>query len=96
VPELNPDVAQLLAILRQADDAVREELTVRQAQDTDKEALLRLLEAVRSFADQAQSLFIMMRDNGADQAPTMEVKDLASSFWATEDHIEALLWLDGT
>jgi hypothetical protein len=94
VPELDHGAAQLLAILRQAHGAVQEELRVRQAQDLDREALLRLLDAVRSFADQAQSLFIMMTDSGADEAATMEVKDLATSFWAAEDRIEAVLGLD--
>lgn len=45
------------------------------------------------FADQAESLFIMMTDSGSEDALTMEVNELATSFWATEDRIEAKLGL---
>ncbi len=73
---------------------MREELTVGLAQALDNEALVRLLTAVRSFADQAESLSIIMIDRGSDEASRMEVNELAASFWATEDRIEMALGLD--
>jgi hypothetical protein len=93
MPELEPDVQELIAILRQARDAVRNEFELRQAQDVNNEAFQRLLTGVRSFADQAEALFIMMTDSGSDEASTMEVNELAAAFWATEDRIEAKLGL---
>ena len=93
MPELEADFQELIAILRQARDAVREELELRRAQASDDQALLRLLTSVRSFADQAESLFIMMTDSGTDEASTLEVNDLAAAFWATEDLIELALGL---
>ena len=94
MPKLNADFQELIAILRQARDAVRDELELRQTHDPDNEALLRLLTSVRSFADQAQSLFMMMTGSGADEVLTQEVSDLTESFWATEDLIELALGLD--
>ena len=96
MPELEAGFQELTAILREARDAVRKELELRQAQDVDNEALLRLLTAVRSFADQAESLFIMMTDRDAEKALRVEVSDLAKSFWATEELIEMDLGLDQT
>ncbi|CAA9393643.1 MAG: hypothetical protein AVDCRST_MAG15-584 [uncultured Rubellimicrobium sp.] len=93
MPELDADLQELIAILRQARDAVRDELELRQADDPNNEALLRLLTSVRSFADQAMSLFMMMADIGSDEASTREVGDLAESFSATEDLIELALGL---
>ena len=91
--ELGADFQDLIAILRQAQDAVRDELELHQAQEMDSKALLRLLTSVRSFADQAMSLFMMMTDIGSDEASTREVGDLAESFSATEDLIEMALGL---
>ena len=93
MPELEADFQELIAILRQARDAVRQKFELRETQDPDNGALLRLLTSVRSFADQAQSLFIVMADSGADEASTMEVSDLTAAFWATEDLIELALGL---
>ena len=94
MPELEAGFQELTAILRQARDAVRDELELRRTQETDNEALLRLLTSVRSFADQAMSLFMMMADIGSDEASTREVGDLAESFSATEDLIKLALGLD--
>ena len=93
MPEIEADFREMIAILRQARDAVRDELELRRTHDLDNEALLRLLTSVRSFADQAQSLFMMMTDSDSDEASTLEVSDLAESFWATEDLIELALGL---
>ena len=94
MPELDANFQELIAILRQARDAVRDELELRRAQEVDNEALQRLLTSVRSFADQAESLFIMMTDKDAEKGLRVEVSDLAKSFWATEDLIELALGLD--
>lgn len=93
IPELEADLQELIAILRQARDALQDELELRRAQDPDNEASLRLLTCVRSFADQAEPFFIMMTNSGSDEASTMEVNDLAAAFWATEDLIELALGL---
>ncbi len=45
------------------------------------------------FADRAEPLFIMMADSISDEASTVEMNELAASFWATEDRIEAKLEL---
>jgi hypothetical protein len=50
--EREASFAELIEVLRQAQDAVHRELELRQAQEFDREALLRLLTYVRSFADQ--------------------------------------------
>jgi hypothetical protein len=94
MPKLEAGFQELIAILRQARDAVRDELELRQAQEMDSEALVRLLTSARSFADQAQSLFIMMTDSGSDEASTTAVSEFAESFWATEDLIELALGID--
>lgn len=73
---------------------MREELDLRQAQDSDIKAFQRLLAAMRSFADQAESLFVLRTDSGSDEASRMEVNDLARSFWAAEDLIEIVLGPD--
>ena len=91
--EREANFAALIGVLRQAQDAVHRELELLQAQEFDREALIRLLTSVRSFADQAMSLFMMMADIGSDEASTREVGDLAESFLATEDLIEMALGL---
>ena len=68
MPELEAGIQELIAIRRQARDAVRDELELRRTHDPDDKALLRLLTSVRSFADQAKSLFIMMTDRDAEKA----------------------------
>ena len=93
MPGREADFQELIAILRQARDTVRDELELCRAQETDNEALLRLLTSVRSFADQAMSLFMIMADIGTDEALMREVGDLAESFSATEDLIELALGL---
>ena len=56
--------AELIEVLRQAQDAVHRELELRHTQEFDREALLRLLMYVHSFADQALSLFRLMANSG--------------------------------
>ena len=86
--------AELIEVLRQAQDAVHRELELRQTQEFDREALIRLLTSVRSFADQALSLFRLMANSDPDDVPMEEVAkahELAVSFSETEDRIEAML-----
>ena len=88
--------AELIEVLRQAQDAVHRELELRQAQEFDREALLRLLTSVRSFADQALSLFRLMANSDPDDVPMEKVTkphELVTSFRATEDRIKAALEL---
>lgn len=47
MPKLEADFQELIAILRQARDAVRDELELREAQEMDSEALRRLLTSMR-------------------------------------------------
>ena len=92
--ELEADFQELIAILRKARVAVREEIELLQGQETDNEAYQRLLTAVRSFGDQAQSLFVIMVDRGADEASWREASDLAALFRAIEDLIQKVLALN--
>jgi hypothetical protein len=88
--------AELIEVLRQAQEAVHRELALRQTQEFDREALLRLLAYVRSFADQALSLFRLMANSDPDDVPMEDVAkahDLVTSFRATEDRIKAVLEL---
>ena len=94
MPEIEADFRELIAILRQGRDGVREELEICQAQDPNHDALLRLLTAVRSFADQAQSLLVIMMDRRTDEASWVEVSDLATWFRAIEDLMEKVLALN--
>ena len=94
MPGREADFQELIAILRQARDTVREELELCQAQEMDSEAFQRLLTAVRSFADQAQSLLVMMMDRRTDEASWVEARDLATWFRAIEDLMEKVLALN--
>ena len=86
--------AELIEVLRQAQEAVHRELALRQTQEFDREALLRLLASVRSFADQALSLFRLMANSDPDDVSMVEItkaNELATSFLETEDRIEAMI-----
>ena len=86
--------AELIEVLRQAQDAVHRELELRQTEEIDREALLRLLRSVRSFADQALSLFRLLANSDPDDVSMAEVAkahELVTSFRATEDRIGAML-----
>ena len=88
--------AELIEVLRQAQDAVHRELELRQTEEIGREALLRLLTYVHSFADQALSLFRLMANSDPDDVPMEEVAkahELVTSFRATEDRIKAMLKL---
>ena len=87
---------ELIEVLRQARHAVHRELELRQRQEFNREALLRLLTYVRSFADQALSLFRLMANSDPDDVPMEQVAkahELVTSFRATEDRVRAVLEL---
>ena len=82
---------EMLAALHQAQQAVRDEMAPLQARDFDCPAALSLLQAVRSFATQAEFLLVMMAERGAEDALADAAEDLTGFFRDTEAWVEALL-----
>lgn len=90
---MDPLFQEMIGTLQEAREALRVELELLQDQAFDSEALLRLLEATRSFADQADSLVLLITDRGAEEAWLSHANDLAAFFWETEETVAAMLGL---
>lgn len=93
MPETDPLFQEMTDTLQQARGAMHSEMELLQAQDSDRETLLRLLDAARSFADQADALVLLMTDSRAEDASIGRVNAIAAFFWQTEERIEGMLGL---
>ena len=90
--EMEPLFQELIATLRDARTAVNSELEpLVEAQAADKETLLRIPTSVRSFGDQAGSLYDMLIARDADAAWIEEAEDLHHFFRSTEEQIAAMV-----
>ena len=79
---------ELIATLQQAREAVSHELGLLAGQDVDHPTLHRLPETGRSFAEQADSLVLMMIERQTDDNLVQVAYDLADFFRGVEERIE--------
>lgn len=89
--EMEPLSQELITTLREARIAVSNELEpLVEVQAADRETLLRILASVRSFGDQAGSLYDMLIARDADEVWIEEAEDLHHFFRSTEEQIAAM------
>ena len=81
----------MISTLRQAQQAVRDAMAPLEAQHLDRSIASDLLEAVHSFAIQAETTLVMMAERDADETISDAAEELATFFRDTEAWVEALL-----
>ena len=90
--EMDARFAEMIATLREARQAVEEELRALEgAKFLDRDSLARVEESARSFEEQVDSLAEMMTSQGAPEDLLNEVEDLFDFFRQVEERAEAII-----